>query len=337
MNLFPEIFSSQKEMSSDAGSNPGVGHETPPFIFNKDGSNSVSRFKVTNYKLTYHETLADTLEILVNEISREIQFNPTRKLIEFDTSTSLLRYADATISIPIVTETGLKSHYMDMEMLVNFLNLHLDHMYFYKSSTEDDKFDESKIDQVKAIIDQITSVLEEVSGANPSESNQIDLDDTFVSRIATKIDTHYKDECTSLFVGSPLAEADETFVKSEETTTCVTGIGGVFKQLNLLNAKRSRAFASVFVHYLLSRLLVIKFADHDSLQSLRAMLSKEILSKAVIVSPSGVTGPAATGAERDVTGATPDAATSATPGAVTSATPGAATSATPGATPDAAT
>ena len=230
----------------------------PPLLF----SNDTSKFNVVTKNVSLNGSLKKTVRALINTIN---SVEPKSViLVEYKHG---IQFNDfEPIKIPNVNAKTLHEKDMDMDMVANYINLYIDHAYFFRSNSDPAKFDPHKTDEVNAIRSKIVNLFTEIE-IGPQNIKVID--ESLIGSIAAKIEKHYGEDCIRLFFN---------------TTTCSSGVANVLTKL-IGRRHRSDVYLSLLVHYILSRILVARGLDAADMGAMGA-LQKEMTAKERVTNSS---------------------------------------------------
>jgi hypothetical protein len=237
----------------------------PPLVF-KNASGQKSNFNVKTATVRFETSLSATVKNLIEKIN-EVEYSPEASsdhLVTFDENNQTLKFGKSldrpgepafSVRVPTIDERALKANaHVDMEMLANYLNLYIDHAYFFRSRDNPADFDRLHVNLVKsAVIDKIDQVFQDLNALETSAPvSQVSLDvnqnDNVLAKIAEKIESNYGKKCQEL-----LSSAEQG-----PSSSCREGMRKLFSSIfPAVLHERPQIFLSIVVHYILSRILLI--------------------------------------------------------------------------------
>ena len=223
-------------------------------IFYKDVIGTQPNYNINPQQVTFSATnLQVTVNTLLGVINGVEVGTGVQPPVFYDAVANLLRFATnppADIAVPEIDERAMVARFgLDMEMVANFLNLYIDHAYYFRHPTNPGQFAVDKAVPVGKIIAAIRMVMLELSQATATPPSRTDDDaNTLYDMIATRITEKYGIPCQQLFLSRPALQ------NGDNTTVCARGLRERFDRLGL----RSNVFLLVLVHYILSRILIVQ-------------------------------------------------------------------------------
>ena len=253
--------------------------DIPPLAFSRhrgSKSGTVASGKAEKYKVDVQEVSLDgdlqkTVQELINTINAAEKDTSTPHLVYYHDNAIRINGIDEPVNVPQnIDNNHLAKHYLDMDMLGNYVNLYIDHIYFFRSHETVNEIAKDEVSQqaVRDIIAKLSSTFRELEQEHPPLDGVQDLKE-MLAKIVVRIEKYYLPQCTKLF------------------DDCANTLNGLFDQLGIITRPRSKTFLAVFIHYILSRMLVLKLDQSDPDPHTKDKLRREIDSKkAVLAGPA---------------------------------------------------
>lgn len=271
-------------------------------------------FNVEVASLKYYAKLVDSVREMLAvvdtvEKNRVIDASP---LVTFVESSQLKFGIDGVVTVPNVSNQELMKRGMDMEMLINYINLQVDHAYFFRDPEKPEEFSEEGKAQVLKIVGALTGVFAAFE-AGATNGVPVKVSEALIKGIADRISTMYVPGCAQMFtLGSNSGQGQVPDTQESQKRTCTTSVATLLRDTFGLvdGATIPQATLTVLVHYILSRILIARIEllnltlnrtqtpnttfNKKMEELLRAIKDKKNVVARAVVSPSATQAPAAT-------------------------------------------